>query len=75
MMLPVMLIYCHMILTQSMKSDHYLSRNIQMDHKVFAWGGPEEKVEVASCQPQRLVAVFGHQDVAVGGNRTPDLEH
>lgn len=60
---------------QSTKSDHYLSRNIQVDHKVFPRGRPEEKVEVASCQPQRLVAVFGHQDVAVGWNRTPDLEH
>lgn len=44
-----------------------------MDHKVFSRGGPEEKVEVVPCQPQRLVAVFGYQDVAVGRNRTLDL--
>lgn len=46
-----------------------------MDHKVSSRGGPEEKVEVAPCQPQRLVAVFGYHDVAVGRNRTSDLEH
>lgn len=46
-----------------------------MDYKVFARGGPEEKIEVATCQPQRLVAVFGYQDVAVGRNRTPDPKH
>lgn len=53
----------------------YLSRNIQVNHKVFARGRSEEKVEVAPCQPQRLIAVFGYQDIAVGRNRTPDLEH
>lgn len=53
----------------------YLCTNIQVDHKIFPWGGPEKKVEVATRQPQRLVAVFGYQDVAVGRNRSPDLEH
>ena len=62
--------YIHLI-----SSHQYLHRNIQVDHKVFPRGGPEEQVEVAPCQPQRLVAVFGYQDVAVGRSKTTDPEH
>lgn len=53
----------------------YPCSDIQVDHKVFAGGRPEEEVEEASCQPQGLAAVFGKQDVAVGRNRAPDPEH
>lgn len=42
---------------------------------MFAGSGPEEEVEVAPQQPQRLAAAFGYPDVAVGRNRTPDPEH
>lgn len=53
----------------------YLHSNIHMDHKVFARSRPEQKVEVSSCQPQRLAALLGYQDVAVARNRTPDPKH
>lgn len=45
-----------------------------MNHKVFPRCWPEEEVEVPSCQPQRLVDVFRYEDVAVGRDRTLDVE-
>lgn len=53
----------------------HLCSNVQMNHKVSARCRPEEKVEVAACQPQRAAAAFGCQDVAVGRNRTLDPKH
>lgn len=62
-------------ITEKINLVWYLGTNIQVDHKVFPGARPEEQVEVAACQPQRLVAVLWYQDVAVGRNRSPDLEH
>lgn len=50
----------------------YLSGDIQVDDKVLAGQGPEEQVEVASCQPQRLRTGTGQLQVAAGGAGAPD---
>lgn len=46
-----------------------------MDDKVLPRVRPEEQVEVAPCQPQRMVDVLGYDDVAAGRDGSLDVEH
>ena len=46
-----------------------------MDHKVFGRGGFEQEVEIVPCESQSLSAALRYEDVVVGWNRAPDLEH
>lgn len=53
----------------------YLRTNIQVDDKVLPRVRPEEQVEVAPCQPQRMVDILRDDDVAVGRDGSLDMEH
>lgn len=46
-----------------------------MDDKVLPGERPEEQVEVAPRQSQRMVDVLGYDDVAVGRDGSLDVEH
>lgn len=53
----------------------YLGGNIHLDHEVLSGRGPEQEVEEAAGEPQRLVAARGNQDEAAGRNDASDPEH
>lgn len=53
----------------------YLGTSIQVNDKVLPRVRPEQQVEVPPCQPERMVDVLRHDDVAVGRDGSPDVEH
>lgn len=57
-----------------MKPPHvsYLGGDVQVDDEVLVGHGPEEQVEVAPRQPQRLRPRPGQLQVVAGGDGAPD---